>query len=157
MRLLREVLAVGVEEFAFFIFLPVRLVAARRRLPWLFILRRQRFAGRIAAVIAGSAEKLVEKWERRGLRGVVVVFIVCVVILVLRVCHQPFQTVHRTEHFARNALQIFIGKTHTADHIVDRLDAKLLRALEAVALVDRLAVFNLRDEHHGKILFAFGT
>ena len=57
-------------------------------------------------------------------------------------------------HFASEILQVLVGDAQLLHHVIHRLNAQLLGAFQAQALVLGLAVFDFGDKNHCVILFA---
>jgi hypothetical protein len=144
-RLLRQILAVGVENLRFLFFWPFGFSWRSARSVFSLL-----GFGRHVVVLRLVVEELVE--EREGRRLAVLLVVVAVLVLVL-----VHHAVERLVHLAVEILEIVVRDAHALHDVVDGLDAELARALEAEALVDRLAVLDLRDEDDGYILFASGA
>ena len=147
-RFLRQILAVGVKEFMLLV-LAVRLVTGALAALGFFRLRDGR---RIILPLTGGSEKFIEEGERGSLAVRFVVF--AILLRVAALAEQAFQSIHRLGHLTVEVLKVILGESHPLDHIIDRLDAHLLGAFEAKALVDGFSAVDLRYKNDCKILFA---
>ncbi len=104
-------------------------------------------AGRLGGGIGIAAKELVQQGECGGLA----VNFVLVVILVF------VPLAEHTAHLVAEQVQIVLGNAHLLYRLVNLGNAQTPGALEAVALIHGDAVFDLRDEHNGNILFTFAA
>ena len=102
--------------------------------------------------LTGGSEKFIEEGKRGSLTVRFVVF--AILLRVAALAEQAFQSIHRLGHLTVEVLKVILGESHPLDHIIDRLDAHLLGAFEAEALVDGFSAVNLRYKNDCKILFA---
>ena len=102
--------------------------------------------------LTGGSEKFIEEGERGSLAVRFVVF--AILLRVAALAEQAFQSIHRLGHLTVEVLKVILGESHPLDHIIDRLDAHLLGAFEAKALVDGFSAVDLRYKNDCKILFA---
>ena len=96
-----------------------------------------------------EALKLTNKAVMEALAGLPAIKIHCSVL-----AEQALKAAHGFGHFAVEVFQIILRQAHPLDHIVDGLDAHLLCAFEAEALVDGLSAVDFRYKNDCKILFA---
>ena len=101
-RLLRQVLAVAVEEFVLFV-LGVRLVAGALAALGFFRLRDGR---RVVLPLTGGAKELVEEGERGGLAVSLVVL--AAVLRVMALTEQALKAVHGLGHFAVEIFEVVL-------------------------------------------------
>ena len=133
----RQVHAVAVQEFmALAFFLRIFFL-----FPVFFPGGRPPYIG-----VAGTSEHLVQ--QRKG-RGLTVNFIVLGFPILPLAEHAA--------HFVAEQIQVLFGDAHLLDCLVDLGNAQAPGTLQTVALIHGYAVFHLRNEDHGNILFAFGT
>ncbi len=97
---------------------------------------------------AHVAEEAVQEGEGRGLA-----LVVRVRVAVFNV-HEPLGIAERLHHLARQAVQLLVGQAHLVYHVVHGLYVQLAGALEAEALVLRLAPLKPRYENHRHVFLA---
>ena len=101
-RFLRQILAVGVEEFVLFV-LGVRLVTGALAALGFFRLRDGR---RVVLPLTGGAKELVEEGERGGLAVSLVVL--AAVLRVMALTEQALKAVHGLGHFAVEIFEVIL-------------------------------------------------